>query len=169
VPWHVGKHEQCNKPFAVIKDSDGSLAGCHDTKDQADAQVRALYANEPEMGGSKRQYAAVSLEGLEIARPGTWYLSTGELSVTPEMLVDAAEFASSPEARPSPVKLGHNDPRFDGEPAMGWLTNLRVEGEADDAVLKGDVVGIGPWRVGRTSMLEAVPTRWSLTGLPCWV
>jgi hypothetical protein len=32
--------------FCVIKDSDGSTAGCHDTREDAIAQLRALYAAE---------------------------------------------------------------------------------------------------------------------------
>jgi len=47
MPWHIGDHADCNG-FAVIKDGDGSLAGCHDTRDEAEAQMAALYASEPE-------------------------------------------------------------------------------------------------------------------------
>lgn len=35
--------------FCVIKDDDGSKAGCHPTRDKANAQMRALYANEKTM------------------------------------------------------------------------------------------------------------------------
>lgn len=45
MPWHIGKHAECST-FAVIKDDDDSLAGCHDTKEEAEAQMAALYANE---------------------------------------------------------------------------------------------------------------------------
>src|SRR5512139_2899795 len=49
MPWHVGKSSSCpgSKPYAVIKDSDGSVVGCHETKAKADRQLAALYANEP--------------------------------------------------------------------------------------------------------------------------
>ena len=47
MPWHIGKHNDC-EGFAVIKDDDGSLAGCHETEDEAKAQLAALYASEPE-------------------------------------------------------------------------------------------------------------------------
>lgn len=52
MPWHIGKSEACpsSKPFAVIKDTDGSVAGCHATKEAADKQIAALYANEDRMG-----------------------------------------------------------------------------------------------------------------------
>lgn len=49
MPWHkVHGHSGCTdgKPWAVIKDSDGSVAGCHATEKEADDQLAALYAAE---------------------------------------------------------------------------------------------------------------------------
>lgn len=50
MPWHVDKTSKCpvSKPWGVIKDSDSSVAGCHPDKDKAVAQLKALYANEPQ-------------------------------------------------------------------------------------------------------------------------
>jgi len=42
-PWHVEKR---GDEFCVIKDSDSSVVSCHDTEEDANAHVRALYANE---------------------------------------------------------------------------------------------------------------------------
>lgn len=85
-------------------------------------------------------------EGIELARVGVWELSTGELEVTPEMLVDAAKRAQAAgKDFRAAVRLGHDDPRFDGEPALGWLHNLRTDGEGDDTVLLGDVHGMPDW------------------------
>lgn len=84
--------------------------------------------------------------GIEIARVGNWELASGPLTVTQKMLADAAERATAAGANfRAPIKLGHTDERFDGEPAMGWLNNLRVEGDGDDAVLKGDISGMPEW------------------------
>lgn len=49
MPYHVAKSDQCpaNKPWAVIKNSDGSKMGCHPSKSKANQQLKALYANEP--------------------------------------------------------------------------------------------------------------------------
>src|SRR6266516_1307115 len=49
MPYHVSKTSSCpsSKPWGVIKDSDGKVMGCHPTKEKADAQMAALYANEP--------------------------------------------------------------------------------------------------------------------------
>src|SRR5688500_17871055 len=51
VPWHtVHNHAECSdgKPWAVVKDADGSVAGCHETEAAANEQLAALYASEPE-------------------------------------------------------------------------------------------------------------------------
>lgn len=47
MPWHVEQGAAGCAGWAVIADADGSLAGCHPTQADADAQVAALYANEP--------------------------------------------------------------------------------------------------------------------------
>jgi HK97 family phage prohead protease len=46
MPWHVtDDHPDC-AGWAVVKDSDNSVAGCHETKAKAEKQLAALYANE---------------------------------------------------------------------------------------------------------------------------
>lgn len=48
MPWHVAKSSKCpnHKPWAVIKDSNGQVVACHISQESANAQLRALYANE---------------------------------------------------------------------------------------------------------------------------
>lgn len=49
VPWHIAKnHAECSdgKPYAVVKDADGSVAGCHASESDANDQLAALYASE---------------------------------------------------------------------------------------------------------------------------
>lgn len=50
VPWHkVHNHTECGSgEWAVVKDSDGSVAGCHGSEAEADEQIAALYASEGE-------------------------------------------------------------------------------------------------------------------------
>lgn len=43
-PWHIAKQ---GGKYCVIKDSDGTTEKCHDTREEAVAHMRALYANEP--------------------------------------------------------------------------------------------------------------------------
>lgn len=48
MPWSIVEgDERCDAgEFAVVKDADNELAGCHATRDEAEAQVAALYASE---------------------------------------------------------------------------------------------------------------------------
>lgn len=49
MPWHISKgHSECpsSKPWAVVKDSDGEVEGCHETKAKAQRQIAALNASE---------------------------------------------------------------------------------------------------------------------------
>ena len=46
MPWHL---ENRDGKVCVIKDADGSVAGCHDSRANAIKQQRALYSNEARM------------------------------------------------------------------------------------------------------------------------
>jgi HK97 family phage prohead protease len=50
VPWHITPgHSECGSgQYAVVKDSDGSVEGCHGSREEATKHMAALYANEPE-------------------------------------------------------------------------------------------------------------------------
>ena len=43
MPYSIEKH---GDEWCVVKDADGDVLGCHDTEDGAEAQLRAVYANE---------------------------------------------------------------------------------------------------------------------------
>lgn len=54
MPWHIEEqHESCpaSEPWAVVKDDDGEVEGCHPSKGEAEAQLAALYASETESKG----------------------------------------------------------------------------------------------------------------------
>jgi hypothetical protein len=54
MPWkvvHNGGTCSGSEPWAVIKETDGSTAGCHASRAEALAQMRALYASEKRNGG----------------------------------------------------------------------------------------------------------------------
>ena len=63
VPWHkVHNHSGCaSGEWAVVKDSDGSVAGCHGSEAGADEQLAALYASEGD--------ATVTTEALKKGDP----------------------------------------------------------------------------------------------------
>lgn len=48
MPYKVMRGQGCpdGKPFAVVKETDGSRMGCHATREEALAQQAALYAQE---------------------------------------------------------------------------------------------------------------------------
>jgi HK97 family phage prohead protease len=78
MPWSIDSgHLQCptSEPFAVVKDDNGEVVGCHATQRGAERQVAALYANEDRMSQSRTQrsdpipYArSWALEDIEILR-----------------------------------------------------------------------------------------------------
>ncbi len=67
MPWHIGQHTDCNR-FAVIKDSDGSLAGCHETEAEAEQQIAALYASEPEMESESSEDSEMGEQISEVTK-----------------------------------------------------------------------------------------------------
>jgi hypothetical protein len=81
---------------------------------------------------------------VELARVGEYDLSTGRQKFTAGMLTDAATRAAA-DGWKAPIKLGHTDPRNDGEPAFGWLTNVRAEGTGNDTRLIADITDMPRW------------------------
>jgi hypothetical protein len=74
MPWHIERDPDVactpEEPWAVIKDDDGSVAGCHATEADAQAQLAALYAQEggsPEAAVASRFEALLVVEGHETA------------------------------------------------------------------------------------------------------
>jgi hypothetical protein len=94
------------------------------------------------------------LLGVELARPGTWQLSNGAREFTPQMLRDAADFHAASGGQRVPLGFGHRDDRFDGDPAWGWLTNVRYTEDTSGPVLLGDLVDLEDW------VHAAAPSRW---------
>lgn len=48
MPYHISKSESCpsSKPYAVIKDADGEIMGCHESRSSAEDQLAAIHINE---------------------------------------------------------------------------------------------------------------------------
>ncbi|MBM4695295.1 hypothetical protein GS434_17285 [Rhodococcus hoagii] len=85
----------------------------------------------------------VTVPGVELIKVGSWDISTGKWNVTPKLLHSAVEAATAGVVRRPPLKLGHDDPRFDGEPAVGYIDNLRITDGG--RTLVGDYVGVPKW------------------------
>jgi hypothetical protein len=78
VPWHIEADNAACDGYAVVKDDDGAVEGCHRTRGQAERQLAALYASEPEARapgvptGEMREEARRGLEWRqEFGRGGT--------------------------------------------------------------------------------------------------
>lgn len=94
----------------------------------------------------------VRIPGVEIARVGRFFPGGGDgdrrdeaggVTFTPEDFADAVA-AFNAGITPKPVlKVGHQDPRFDGEPSIGWVESLRVS--EGGRVLVGDLAGVPRW------------------------
>lgn len=54
MPYHIGKQGSYGcSGYPVVKDSDGTVMGCHETDKDAKAQLAALYINELKNRGNK--------------------------------------------------------------------------------------------------------------------
>jgi len=53
-PWHISEQDG---RFCVIKDEDSSVEKCHDTMEEAEAHMAALYAGEKSADTPTRQQA----------------------------------------------------------------------------------------------------------------
>lgn len=82
----------------------------------------------------------VNIPGVELVRAGTWNASTGRVTISKDDLADMATASRDTTIDAAPIKLGHVDPRFDGEPALGWVKNLRLS--SDGSTLIGDLVEV---------------------------
>lgn len=96
----------------------------------------------------------MELKDIELARPGVWNLASGKTTFSVDHLKDAADFYAATGGQAVPLALGHNDPRFSGDPSFGSLRNVRYEEDDRGPVLKGDLVDMPQW------LHAAAPKRW---------
>jgi hypothetical protein len=96
-----------------------------------------------------------TIPGVEIVATGEWNLSTGMTTFTTEDLAAAVDAAGCPSLGDPAIKLGHVDPRFDGEPRVGNVKNLTLT--AGGNKITGDYSGMPAW-LGEI-MASAYPER----------
>jgi hypothetical protein len=83
------------------------------------------------------------IPNVELIRTDRWPISSGSWDASAEDLVSAVAALNCPSIRRPVLKLGHVDPRFDGEPAIGYVDNLRVTDGGHTLV--GDYAGVPSW------------------------
>lgn len=90
-----------------------------------------------------------NMPGIELVAVGTWRASTGELTLTTDDLASAVAAMDCPGVRNPVLKLGHSEPdstsgiRWDGEPAVGWVDNMRLSDNR--AKIVADYLGVPAW------------------------
>lgn len=146
MPWSVMKgHDGCgpDKPYAVVKEADGSVEGCHATQKEADAQVAALYASED---GGTTSYAVQppDMAPDASAKTAPW---TGPLAVEGIVTGDGREFA--PDALtwadlPIPLRWNKED-SHGGEPHTVAVNVGRIDKIWRDG---GKIMGSGVLNLG---------------------
>lgn len=105
----------------------------------------------------------VTVPNVELLEVGeNWETMTGVFSFTQQDLVDAIQSQDDPAVRTPVVKLGHVDPRFDGQPAFGRVINLRLTNNGQTLV--GDIAGLPGWLTtpddnGNIALSSAFPRR----------
>jgi len=84
-----------------------------------------------------------TLPGVDILATGEWNLSTGPTTFTKDDLAAAIDAAACPSIGDPVIKLGHVDPRFDGEPAVGKVKNMTLTASGNK--ITGDLAGMPSW------------------------
>jgi len=87
--------------------------------------------------------ALVTLPGVDIVAAGRWRLASGEQTFTAADLRHAVTAAQCPAVGAPIIKIGHLDPRFDGEPALGRVTNMALAAQGNK--ITGDLAGLPGW------------------------
>ncbi len=87
-----------------------------------------------------------TIRDVELVSAGTWAASTGVTVVTRADLEAMLTAAADTDLDAPAVRIGHVDPRFDGEPAAGWVQPTRVVEQRKDGkqvpTLLGNIVGM---------------------------
>lgn len=141
MPWHlVEKHSQCSasKPWAVVKDSDSSVAGCHPSKDAAKKQMAALHAKEPMMNEAFAPVELIERDGEPPRLIGKFAIFNRwqEISSAAEghflERINPGAFRKTIKENVAGIKvlLSHGKDPSLGMTVLGKIDALREEGDA---------------------------------------
>lgn len=85
----------------------------------------------------------VTVPNVEIVSTGTYNLASGLTTFTMDDLAAAVGAVNDPSIQTPRIKLGHVDPRFDGEPTLGKVENMSLS--EDGQTIYADFVGVPKW------------------------
>lgn len=102
------------------------------------------------------------VEGVQLVAAGSWPASTGPVTFTADDLASAVAALECPAVRRPVLKAGHGGLHGVGEPALGYVANLRLSEEGQ--VLVGDYRGMPGWLTavddnGQSVLASAYPDR----------
>ncbi|WP_326829688.1 phage protease [Streptosporangium sp. NBC_01810] len=101
-----------------------------------------------------------SVHGVELIQTGQWDISTGTATFTRDDLAAAVGAQDCPAVRRPILKLGHTDPRFDGEPAVGFVDAMATINSGHTLI--GDYVGMPGW------LGPVLPSAWPDRSIEGW-
>lgn len=135
MPYHIGaKGSHGCEGFPVIKDSDGSVMGCHKTKEHAKKQLAALYINEPEASKEKAMAMDFTTGYAQIVKYDK--NEDGTLTVYGKATDDTLDLDSQicdpkwlDTAMPRWFKSGGNIREMHGPSAAGIATEYEAKGD----------------------------------------
>lgn len=102
------------------------------------------------------------VEGVELVETGSWNASSGPVTFTADDLASAVAALDCPAVRRPVLKAGHDGNHGVGEPALGYVSNLRTSNEGQTLV--GDYRGMPAWLTavsddGDSVLASAYPDR----------
>lgn len=170
MPWRISRSGGCpsSRPWAVIKESDGSVVGCHPSRERAVRQQRALYAREASdeadtLNGNPhaKEAAARAAELMtKIAEAGIELPIRDEAGVTIEIDKDDEQVSMSWEGILSLEGAGTSDGRWFASGAWSWrdlpltlLAQTVTEEGHKGAEVAGRIDGI--WKLTVQEALDA--------------
>lgn len=122
---------------------------CYDTRHMAFGGIPVLASSlatedEPWTVEEIPDSIFVTIRNVPIASVGMdFQCASGSHTFTPEMIADLVASQEDPAIKPMRLKIGHDDPRFDGEPCLGKVVNMYVGDEGMTAY--GDYAGVPAW------------------------
>jgi hypothetical protein len=102
------------------------------------------------------------VEGVELVETGSWNAASGPVTFTADDLASAVAALDCPAVRRPVLKAGHDGNHGVGEPALGYVSNLRLSNEGQTLV--GDYRGMPAWLTsvndsGDSVLASAYPDR----------
>jgi hypothetical protein len=166
VPWRIVENAgNCpdSKPFAVVKQTTGEVEGCHATRVDATAQLRALYASEPSTSVETKQRLATLASRVLVAAgtPAVAPAPAEDVITANDIIGDAPTVGWEGPMIVEGIETG--DQRLFSEGSLSWpelpmaLTYQRVTshgGTTDETVNVGRIDEI--WRDGNVIMGRGV-------------